>query len=292
MFLFPTARSSIKKPPFLRHRPHPSSNQGQSSSGHSSTNMGYDLSKIDEKVLSDVAVAIGQVSNFFGSSKEDKHHKRPTVGKGSPHKEATSDSSKNVPSYAPEKLMETYAETGTGSSPNTVLPFEYTLASYTPAQTDANNVTGKASSEDVAGTASSLEEVTVEALPSSLTGKASSHQLVSEPMNPKPSTSEKAADINQDTSITEEDIFGSSVEDYSPDNLHGDDGSYYGYNDEMAESTADIVPMETKVSVKDLSQIEAEFKKVTALPDNVEEKKGNSDISGMVVHNIQHTLSL
>ena len=287
MFLFPTARSSIKKPPFLRHRPHPSSNQGQSSSGHSSTNIGYDLSKIDEKVLSDVAVAIGQVSNFFGSSKEDKHHKLATVGKGSPHKEATSDSSKDVPSYAPEKLMETYAETDTGSSPNTVLPFEYTLASYTPAQTDASNKASSLELEDVAGKASSLEEVTVEALPSSPTGKASSHQqstatLVSEPMNPKPSTSEKAADINQDTSMTEEDIFGSSVEDYSPDNLHGDDGSYYGYNDEMTESTADIVPMETKVSVRDLSQIEAEFKKVTALPDNVEEKKGNSDIRILV----------
>lgn len=289
MVSFPTARSSIKKPPILRHR----ARQGQSASGHSSTNLGYDLSKIDEKVFSDVALAIGQVSNFFGSSKQDKHKHAADmmVGKGSPHKKAASDSLKDVPSYAPEKLMETYAETGTGSSHrdiNTLLPFEYTLASYEPSRVDqmeSSDVTGKASPhENVHTEKASFKEVTVTV--GNVAGTVSSLEenqqstLVPEPINPEPTTSVDTSQV-EDSSVTEQDIFGSTIgeiSDLSPDNLHGDDGSYHTYDDEMTESTTDIAPMETKESEKDLSQIEAEFKKVTALPDSVEDKKGNGDI--------------
>ncbi len=84
---YPTHTAKSKRPSFLKEQP-------LSVESAPSTVLNFDISKIDDKVMSDVAMAMGHAANFFGSSSVS-----PV-----PNKEETKEETE-VPLYAPEKCM-------------------------------------------------------------------------------------------------------------------------------------------------------------------------------------------
>ena len=193
--------------------------------------LNLDLSKIDDKVMSDVAMAIDQVSNFFGSSSGGTGN----ASKPAPVTEPADDSA--IPSYAPEKCME-------ASSVSYLPPPPPTLSEPHPHHTPAKPKPLATPSPEKSQPGGSL------APPDCLPGV--SHQ--------------QSGDTGPQ--LTEADVFGSPVDDYEEVDVASSDQEEEG----VARGDSEVVM--GSVEGPELTQLEAEFNKVTALPVSSSRSKG------------------
>ena len=193
--------------------------------------LNLDLSKIDDKVMSDVAMAIDQVSNFFGSS---------SGGSGNALKpamvtEPAGDS--GIPSYAPEKCM----EASSVSYPSSLPP---TLSEPRPHHTPAK--------------------------PKPLATPSPEKSQSGVGLAPPDYLSDFSHQQSGDTGpqLTEVDVFGSPVDDCEEVGVANSD------QEEEGVTRGDSEVIVGSVEGPELSQLEAEFNKVTSLPVTTSKSKG------------------